>query len=341
MPRKARKVPWIDWRGGIAYACWYDAKALRTKRLSLHTREAGEAQARFAAFLAEGPDFYSTEEVTKGLSVAQSLKFYFEEHRQFTVSGQSTFPAKQGHLNRHLGDVLVRDITKQAGKDYVRARQAEGAGLGSIRNELIDLMTAARHNVAEKRLKPEEVPVLDLPAPPEARDRWLTQEELQALRAAAVDDCRDFIDLCYWTASRRKAIETLTKFQVKLGQKLIHLAKPGEQKTKKRRPIVPIAPQLLPVVQRLMKETPGEYLLPRQTYEWSFGQACEKAGLEDVSPHTLRHTRITHLLQAGINPWAVAGLAGLTVATLTKVYAHHCPSHLREVIEAYETNPGA
>ena len=38
-----------------------------------------------------------------------------------------------------------------------------------------------------------------------------------------------------------------------------------------------------------------------------FGAACKRAGLENVSPHTLRHTAATRLMQAGIPQWQAAG----------------------------------
>ena len=35
--------------------------------------------------------------------------------------------------------------------------------------------------------------------------------------------------------------------------------------------------------------------------------SCERAGLEGVSPHTLRHTAATWLMQAGTDVWQASG----------------------------------
>ena len=51
-----------------------------------------------------------------------------------------------------------------------------------------------------------------------------------------------------------------------------------------------------------------------------------------LTPHVLRHTRATHLLQKGVAPYAVASLLGDTVATVLRVYGHHCPNYLAEAI---------
>ena len=334
MPRKARTVPWVDWRDGIAYACWYDPKALRTQRKSLHTRDAGEAQAKFAAFLAEGHAIYAGGD-TEILTVAQALDLYHAEHRQHTAQGHRFETGPASHLKRHLGAMALSDVDVPTCREYARVRRLEAAAPNSIRGEIGIIQTAARHCVKFKHLKPDALPTIELPDGDEARDRWLTREELARLRASTdAQDTTDFIDLCYWTASRKEAINQLTKFQVDLAQQRIRLSKPGEKKTKKRRPIVPIVPELMPVVKRLMETTPGEFLLPRRNYDWWFEKACRVAKIADATPHTLRHTRITHLLQDGANPWAVCGLAGLTLDTMTNVYGHHCPTFLAEIMAA-------
>jgi integrase len=41
-----------------------------------------------------------------------------------------------------------------------------------------------------------------------------------------------------------------------------------------------------------------------------FRAACLRAGLKDVTPHTLRHTAATWMCQAGFPLWEVAGFLG-------------------------------
>jgi len=50
------------------------------------------------------------------------------------------------------------------------------------------------------------------------------------------------------------------------------------------------------------------------------------------SPHILRHSRATHLLQEGIAIFAVARLLGDSVATVERVYAHCSVAYLAEAI---------
>lgn len=52
------------------------------------------------------------------------------------------------------------------------------------------------------------------------------------------------------------------------------------------------------------------------------------AGLSpDVTPHWMRHTCATWLMEADVPPWEAAGFTGMTIKTLEDCYGHHRPSH--------------
>jgi integrase len=52
------------------------------------------------------------------------------------------------------------------------------------------------------------------------------------------------------------------------------------------------------------------------------------AGLpEDVTPHWMRHTCATWLMERGVAVWDAAAYTGMTPATLEKCYGHHRPDH--------------
>ncbi len=65
-------------------------------------------------------------------------------------------------------------------------------------------------------------------------------------------------------------------------------------------------------------------------------RAAKRAGLDGVSLHTLRHTFISRLAQAGWPLPEVAALAGHRDIKMTLRYAHLAPSHLRAGIQALE-----
>ncbi|MDX6288985.1 MAG: hypothetical protein QOH42_784 [Blastocatellia bacterium] len=57
----------------------------------------------------------------------------------------------------------------------------------------------------------------------------------------------------------------------------------------------------------------------------------------NVTPHTLRHTAATWLMQRGVPIWVAAGYLGMTAETLERNYGHHHPDHLSEAVEGITT----
>ncbi len=66
----------------------------------------------------------------------------------------------------------------------------------------------------------------------------------------------------------------------------------------------------------------------------AFRDAAARAKLAGVTPHVLRHTAVTWMLQGGIDPWKAAGLVGMTVDMVQQVYGHHHPDYLRDAARA-------
>lgn len=65
-----------------------------------------------------------------------------------------------------------------------------------------------------------------------------------------------------------------------------------------------------------------------------FKRGVELAKLNaPASPHTLRHTAATWMMQNGVNLWTAAGFLGMSVEILQRVYGHHHPDYLKEATQ--------
>ena len=72
--------------------------------------------------------------------------------------------------------------------------------------------------------------------------------------------------------------------------------------------------------------------LSRQSAWTIIKDAASRAGLDkEISPHTMRHSFATHLLEGGADVRTVQELLGHSSVTTTQIYTHVTPENLREV----------
>ena len=69
-----------------------------------------------------------------------------------------------------------------------------------------------------------------------------------------------------------------------------------------------------------------------------FRAACQRAGLTRVTPHTLRHTFATRLVENGVDLRTVQELGGWATLSLIQRYAHVSPSRKAEAVEGLVRN---
>jgi integrase len=75
--------------------------------------------------------------------------------------------------------------------------------------------------------------------------------------------------------------------------------------------------------------------VPVNSVRKGFAAVVKAAGLSvDVTPHILRHTCATWLMQKGVDLWDAAGFLGMTVQQLESTYGHHHPDFQHEAAEA-------
>jgi integrase len=270
------------------------------------------------------------------MSVAECLRRYITEHVGEKVIDRRRQEIAARHIERHFDGNGICTVDIAASRKYRDVRRLDGVSDATIRRELGVLAAAAEHCLRWRHIGRENMPSIELPMLPVNEAPWLRDFEMAKVLEAAQGRLGDFVRLAYYTASRRGAIERLRRCQIDLDRRTISLRAPNEtvlqQRSKKRRPVVPIVDELLPVVARLVNE-PSEWLLgsPAPMYR-PFRQMMERLGFSDrAHPHVLRHSRATHLLLKGVDIYLVAKLLGDTVATVERVYGHACPDTLRRV----------
>ncbi len=184
-------------------------------------------------------------------------------------------------------------------------------------------------------------PVFELPKRPARRERWLTRGDVARLlwSARRTPHLARFIILGFYTGSRSGAILGLKWSWINLDARIMRRKEPGEsERRNKRRPDLRIGSRLLAHLRRWKRLDKGmEYVVHYDgnrviKLRRSWANAAKRAGVE-ATPHTLRHTRATHLMQAGVSLWEAAGYLGMSTEVLEDVYGKHSPDWQKRAAE--------
>ena len=81
--------------------------------------------------------------------------------------------------------------------------------------------------------------------------------------------------------------------------------------------------------------TPAGRPLNRQQVHKLISEYAEKCGLEGVSPHTLRHSFATHLVQNRADIRSVQQMLGHADISTTQIYTHITDAHLKKAYENF------
>lgn len=177
----------------------------------------------------------------------------------------------------------------------------------------------------------------------EERIRWLTDAEEGRLVATAAPWLRDLILVGLDTGLRRSNLVGL-QWEWLHEQGTVLIVPRQLVKAKKATVMIPLTTRAARIITRQARHGEGPCVFTHtEGHAYSLGQvsmavnrAAKQAQLSGVSLHTLRHTFISRLVQAGRPLPEVAALAGHRDIKMTMRYAHLAPSHLRAGIQALE-----
>jgi integrase len=265
------------------------------------------------------------------------LNAYATEHGPYTRRPDNVVYTIS-NLLRFWSGKRCSDITARQCRSY-----AEGKTSAASRRDLESLRAALRY--WHREYGPlSSLPTVTLPAKSEPRDRWLTRSEAARLLMAAkrMEHLKRFILLGLYTGSRSGVILNLKWEWIDLDRGIMRRRASGETESNKRKPPVRLGRRILSHLRRWSRIEGerrgvfvvhiGEAAVVKLRRSW--GTARKAAGLDAaVTPHALRRTRATWLMQEGVDIWEAAGHLGMSPETLTRIYAQHSPDHQKRAAE--------
>jgi len=343
MPRRAKGPRiWLHTRPGRA-SMWVILDAGKQHSTGCSEGDRGGAERALGRYIAAKYEPPTRESALDRILIADVMTVYLRERAPHVRN-----PAYLLHTASPIidwwGGKTLADIRGQTCRAYVEWRCARGVGIQTARHDLTTL-SAALHHYHREYGPLAAVPSLTLPHKGEPKDRWLTRQEAARLLWAARSHPRlaRFVLIALYTGTRRDAVlrlkwtPSLHTGWVDLDSGILHRMGRLEVATAKRRPPCPIPAGLRPHLERWRaadlsrgwSDVCHHQGQPSRSIKRSWATARVKAGLDaEVTPHTLRHTCTTWLMQRGVPIAEVAGFVGLSIDMVDRVYGHHHPDHM-------------
>ena len=295
--------------------------------------KAAALSARIKSFL----DFCRIE---KGLA-ANSLDSYCRDLAKFHSWVSVEGPSREGLPE---GDDL---------RAYVDSLYGSGLKARSIARHITTLRNFYRFLLVEKCIETDPTEALSLPKQWSALPKLLDLPELDRLFAAAdqtkptgVRD-RAMLQLLYASGLRVSELCGLGVSDVELELGVVRVTGKGNKQR-----LVPAGREALDAVRtylagprgQLLKGRPSEHLfvtarggrLTRQGFWKMLVGLARSAGIfRDVTPHVIRHSFATHLLERGADLRSVQTMLGHADISTTEIYTHVMRPRLREVFEQH------
>jgi len=317
---------------------------------STGTRDRRDAEKALAAYIAGKGTVTGTRHPDR-FPVTEALAIYGKEHA-ITCAAQERIGYAIDALLQFWNGLTLADVKSETCRRYGRSRvrrlkdgRTQPISAGTIRRELNVLQAAINYCTKEGYVTAPTF--VTLPEAPPAKDRWLTRGEAAQLLWAAYRSQRGkhlarFILLGLYTGSRKDAILRLgflrntTGGWIDLERNLIYRRGTAQLETAKRRPPMPI-PKRLAAHLRRWKASGDVWAVNYQgqrvgDIKTAFAVACRQAGLDDVSPHTLKHTAITWAMQKGMKVDDASSYFGTSRETILRTYWHQSPDYLSDAL---------
>ncbi len=240
-------------------------------------------------------------------------------------------------------------VTSPQLRDFVYQLKDLGLAPSSIRRQISALRTYYRFLVGEGHLARDPTADVELPKTWRRLPEVLTVAEIEALLGAPTPDeplgwrDRALLEVAYGTGIRVSELVSLNTADIWFDELLVRVMGKGSKER-----LVPIGRRALAAAATYGRETRpgldrgktgGRFFLNARGRPLSrvgawgiIKRSAARAGItKRVTPHTLRHSFATHLLEGGADLRAVQEMLGHADLSTTQIYTHVDRDYLRSV----------
>ena len=272
----------------------------------------------------------------------------------------NTIDAYRRDLKQYLGYIIddleiksLYNISSDNIRDYIRNLNNQGLASKSIARIISSIRSYHNFLSSEQIIKENPALNLDTPKIPKKLPLVLSEKEISDI-IKAVDDAYQFakrdkaiIEMLYSCGIRVSELCDLETSNLIIDDDLIRVM--GKGSKERLLPIGGRAKRLLNDYlvnsrHKLIKKTSSSFVFVSRNgkqltraminnilKKWSLNSGIKKP----ISPHTLRHSFATHLLEGGADLRFVQALLGHSDITTTQIYTHLDKHHIKQVYKSH------
>jgi len=243
---------------------------------------------------------------------------------------------------------LARDLTPRAVRRFVSSLAAARYARRTVQRKLAAVKSLARYLLSRKALERNPTTGVRAPRPERRLPSFLRKKEIELLfrgRGSSERELRDqaILELFYSTGMRLSELSGLRVESLDPRARLVRVIGKGDKER-----VVPVGRAALEAVRRylaargdeaggrgrpLFTSSRGTALSNRSLQRIVSKRLAEVSEARQLSPHVLRHTFATHMLDAGADLRAVQELLGHSSLSSTQIYTHVTAERLREIYD--------
>ncbi len=271
-------------------------------------------------------NFINYCEYEKGLSPNTLKSYNYEIHLY------------QSYLKDKLNIIDIEKVSKKDIESYLKYCYSKDEDSKTISHKITTIYNLHNYLLREKVVKDNEAEFIDRPKLAKHLPYTLTVSEIDKLLdvpLVTVFDYRDkaMLELMYGTGLRVSELVSLTVYDIDFYNAFLRIKGKGSKER-----IVPINSASIKYLKLyldrrsllLKKKTSDELFLntrgegiSRQGFFKNLKKILAKKGMPtNISPHSLRHSFATHLIENGADLRSVQTMLGHSDITTTKIYTH-------------------
>lgn len=232
----------------------------------------------------------------------------------------------------------ITDITKKDILEYLEYLSQEGVSVTSIARKLTTIKNFHGFLYQRELINNDVASSIERPKLRKTLPKVMTVEEVDRLLDVPLNTIFDYrdkamLELMYATGLRVSELLNLTLNDIDFENCIVRCMGKG-----KKERIIPIGEYVLDSMKKYLEKRPKLYLMKRDDHLFlnNHGKGLSRSSFFkmikkrlkicniniDISPHTLRHSFATHMIEHGSDLRVVQELLGHSDISTTKIYTH-------------------